>query len=166
MNVFKYIESINLEITKISDGMYEIIGERLYIQIIINNKLDIEENTFLKTLRSDLIATEAYYTISKYKSYKEIDAKNIYLFRIMKANIKTFLEVTRNMPEEISIEFEEILSGTVIEKRILERGVEKGIKEGREEGIKEGLEKGIEKVIYYIKQGHSLEEAEEFARSK
>ena len=179
VNVFKYIKGIGLKIIEISGGMYEIIGERLYIQIIINSKLDIEENTFLKTLRSDLLAKEADYTIAKYKSYKkEIDAKNIYLFRLMKANIKTFLEVAHNMPEEIVIEFEEILNGTLLEKRILERGryegikegVEKGIKEGVEKGIKEGVEKGreegIQKIIYYIKKGHTIEDAEKFAKSK
>ena len=39
-----------------------------------------------------------------------------------------------------------------------------GLEQGIERGFSQGIEQGIEKVIQYIKEGYSLEDAENMAK--
>ena len=67
------------------------------------------------------------------------------------------------MPEEVLLDLEEALSGTLLEIKWKEEGEIAGIKKGEEEGIKKGKIEGIEYLASIIKEGHSLEEAVKIA---
>jgi flagellar biosynthesis/type III secretory pathway protein FliH len=52
----------------------------------------------------------------------------------------------------------------VAREEALEDGIEIGMEEGMERGMERGMEKGIEKVLTYLKQGHTITEAEALLR--
>ena len=98
---------------------------------------------------------ELEYTLKEYTKHEKINNKGVFLSRLITANSKIFKEVMKTMPEEVLLDLEEALSGTVLETKWKE--------EGEEEGIKKGKIEGIEYLASIIKEGNSLEEAVKIA---
>ena len=77
------------------NGIYLIIGDIVPIQILESKNLHEKENLFLRNLRSNLSATEMMNTLNSYKKYKPLDDKNVYVDRIVRANLSAFKEATK-----------------------------------------------------------------------
>ena len=131
---------------KTHNGIYQVENERLLTQIIVNTKLHIEENTFLKSLRSDLNATDLKVTLSKAKQYKTLETKSIYLTKLIQANINTFKEAMKTMTEELLDDLEEAIRGTVLEARFFNRGRQEGRQEGMEFSVLKMLNNGFDAI--------------------
>ena len=124
--LFKYIKSQKFILNEREEGIYEIIGERFHTRIMVTRKLSVEENTFLKSLRSNLQIKELEATIKKYKNYEKFNDKNTFLSRIITANSKVFKEVLKHMSEAVLADLEEAFRGTILEKKWTENGVKEG----------------------------------------
>ena len=91
--LFKYLKSRNFKIIVKEVGVYEIIGDQIPIQVIVTKNLELEENTFLKSLRSNLKTMELEYTLKEYTKHEKINNKGVFLSRLITANSKIFKEV-------------------------------------------------------------------------
>ena len=87
-------------------GVYRIDGEAFPVQILESKKLPKEENLFLKNLRSSLNANDAQETTEAYGKLKDLEFRNAYLDKLMRANRKAFEEAM-----EVSVEAKEINYG-------------------------------------------------------
>jgi len=82
------------------NGIYYIHGEIVPIQILESKNLSEDENLFLRNLRSNLSGEDMLKTLKSYKERKPLDAKNVFLDRIVKANPSAFMEAM-NMSEAV-----------------------------------------------------------------
>ena len=86
-----------------SSWIYAIIhlkdGEAYPVQILESKKLPKAENLFIRNLRSVLDENDADDTLIAYEDIKEINIKNAYLDRVVRANPKAFKEVMRMTAE-------------------------------------------------------------------
>ena len=171
-SLFTYLKSLNFKINKKELGIYEILGERIAIQVIVAKNLRLEKNTFLKSLRSNLEAVELENTLKKYRNYKDITDKNIFLIRLITSNNKLFKEVMENMADEILLELEEVFEGTILGTKFKEKGIKEGVIQGKKEGViegkiqgkKEGVIEGISYLAKLMSSGsYTLEEAVQIA---
>jgi predicted transposase/invertase (TIGR01784 family) len=125
-------------------GIYQVSGDYIPIQVIESKRLSEKENLWLKSLTNDLELHNMSVILKagqKHRHKEEIDA---YLDLIMRANLKTFLEVQKmGYPT-----MEEVLTEAGYLPEWLERGralgIEQGIKQGIEQGIVQGIEQGTE----------------------
>ena len=121
-------------------GIYKINGERIKTQIIITTDLNKEENIFLKSLRSNLEAKEIAFVLEQAKQHGIIESKNIYLARLIQANVHKFKEAMEMIPvellhnEELIRDLEKAIEVTILEKRVFAKGKIEGKLEGIEEG--------------------------------
>jgi len=82
------------------NGIYYIHGDIVPIQILESKNLSAEENLFLRNLRSNLSSEDMLKTLQSYKKYKPINAKDVFLDRLVKANPNAFMEAM-NMSEAV-----------------------------------------------------------------
>ena len=108
-----------LNVRKIGDGIYYIDGDIVPIQVVESKKLSSDSNMFLHNLRSNLSAEDMLCTLQSYKERKPLDDKNVYLDRLIRANIVAFKEVT-----EMSEAVKEIFLETAEENGWLDDKIE------------------------------------------
>ena len=78
----KLVESLKakgLKITQPDQGIHQIQGELIPIQILESKKLSEEENIFLHSLRSNIGAKKVYKSISAYEKHRPLNKNNAYL---------------------------------------------------------------------------------------
>jgi len=93
-NLLDYLENDRkFTITYSKDGIYRIDGDTFTVQILESKKLSSEKNLFLKNLRSNLDIAEAKRTVDAYKTIKEFESKNAYIYRLTGANPAVFKEL-------------------------------------------------------------------------
>ena len=80
-------------ITNSDDGIYQTYGDTFPVQILESKKLSPEKNLFLKNLRSNLNHEDVQQVVAAYTELKELESRNAYLDRLMKANQSVFREV-------------------------------------------------------------------------
>jgi len=93
-----FFEVLQLELYQykdIGDGIYHIVGDIVPIQVLESKQLSSDSNLFLHNLRSNLSAEDMLYTLQSYKERKPVDDKNVYLDRLIRANIVAFKEATK-----------------------------------------------------------------------
>ena len=79
----------------LGDGIYNIEGGLLPIQILESKKLSKTNNLFLRNLRSNLSADDMLDTLQSYQVYKPLNDRNVFLDRLIRANLSAFKEVTK-----------------------------------------------------------------------
>ena len=124
MKFLKNERMLNIQV--MGDGIFYIVNEIVPIQILANKQLSPVSNLFLHNLRSNLSAEEMLNTLQSYRERKPLDDKNVYLDRLIKANLVVFKEAL-NMSEtlkEIFLEGAEEygwLDGKYVEKKRIEQ---------------------------------------------
>ena len=93
-DLLNYLESDRgFIITNSDDGIYRIDGDTFPVQILESKKLSPEKNLFLKNLRSNLNHDDVRRVVEAYTALKELENRNAYIDRLMKANQSVFKEV-------------------------------------------------------------------------
>ena len=124
MKFLKNERMLNIQV--MGDGIFYIVNEIVPIQILANKQLSPVSNLFLHNLRSNLSTEEMLNTLQLYRERKPLDDKNVYLDRLIKANLVVFKEAL-NMSEtlkEIFLEGAEEygwLDGKYVEKKRIEQ---------------------------------------------
>jgi len=140
------------------DGIYNISGDILPIQIIDNRRLSVEENRWLKSLSNRLGVSEfnrMSIEISRVEKATQIAA---YLDVIMRANAKTLKEVIKMSDITLEQVFEEVGWIAKWEARGEAKGEARGKAEGKAEGEARGEELATLKIAKnMIDQGFSFE---------
>ena len=122
------------------------------IQIIESKRLSAEENVFLKNLRSSLTKMDMQEVFEAYRKYALLEKVNIYLDRVLDANLPILEEVlamsSAAVRDVIYSHFEK--DGTV--DRIMERGEERGEEKAKRNTALEMLRDGFtpDKVARYV----------------
>jgi len=73
-------------------GIYYVEGDTFPVQILESKLLPMEENLFLRNLRSNLSTEDVTKTAEAYKRLKPFEKKNVYLDRLIQANREAFKE--------------------------------------------------------------------------
>ena len=97
------ISEYGLTIEDTSSGIYYIHGGSVPIQILESKKLPIEENLFIRNLRSNLSQEDMLRTLQAYKKYKSLNDKNVFIDRLVNANPYTLKEVMDMSDETLQI---------------------------------------------------------------
>jgi len=126
-------------IEETSPGIYLVSGDYLPIQIIESGKLPEKENLWLRSLTKDLQAGSLNSIIDEARKRGNKASLGAYLYVLMRANPKSYLEGL-NMARKKIPTMEEILT----EAGLLPGMIEYSTKKGLEQGLKEGLEQGLE----------------------
>jgi hypothetical protein len=80
-----------LKVQDMGNGVYFILGESYPTQILESKNLS-QKNLFLKNLRSNLTTEDVVATAQAYGMLKTFDKKNVYLDRLIQANLTVFEE--------------------------------------------------------------------------
>ena len=160
--LIKYLESeCGFEVRNVSDGIYYVEGSAIQIQILESKKLPLEENLYLRNLRSSLSAEDMLKTLQAFDEVGSLDSRNAYLDRVIRANLLAFKEAIK-MSEAVKYVFLE----TAEENGWLDDHAERYIHKGREEGREEGISLGEIKYCF-TKLGRTVTQiAEEFGISE
>jgi hypothetical protein len=118
----------NFTITEPNPGIYYIEGDAFPVQIIETKKLTAKENVFLKNLRSTLTQNEVIEVLDAKQKYGSLDKVDIYLSRVLDANISVFEEVLAMSSAAVR---------EVLDRHILKHGVPASIEERIEGRIEE-----------------------------
>ena len=81
-------------------GIYNIDGEVFPVQILECKRLSPDSNVFLRNLSSNLSAEDFSNVLLTGRKYNLFDEKNVYLDRLIKANLAAFKEAM-NMTETV-----------------------------------------------------------------
>lgn len=112
----KSLENDNgFTVKDLGEGIYHIDGGLVPIQILESKKLSKENNLFLRNLRSNLSTDDMLSTLESYQKYRHLDDKNVFLDRLIRANLSAFKEAM-----EMSEAVKEIFLETAEEKGWLE----------------------------------------------
>ena len=115
-----------------SPGIYLVSGDYIPIQIIESQKLPEKENLWLESLRDSLKEDSLDAILLEEKKKRgqgiRIDA---YLDVILRANPRTYMEVCKMKYPTL----EELVMGSELGPRIIERGRLEGLERGRVEGM-------------------------------
>ena len=94
--LMKYLENeCGLEVRDLGKGINYIIGGIVPIQILESKRLSPDSNLFLRNLHSNLSSKDMLSTIQAYKKQKPLDDKNVYLDRLIRANLVAFKEAMK-----------------------------------------------------------------------
>ena len=100
-DLLKYLKNVRgLGSHFAGDGVTYIEGDILPVQILESKKLPEDENLFIKGLRRGIKADKMTKILKKYDSLLGLDARNVYLDRLIQANENAFKEVS-GMSEEL-----------------------------------------------------------------
>lgn len=107
--LIKFLENERgLKVRDLGDGIYHIDGDIIPVQILESKKLSPDSNLFLRNLRSNLSAKDMLDTLQAYEEQKFLNERNVYLDRLVRANLVAFKEAIK-MNESINMTFHEIL---------------------------------------------------------
>jgi hypothetical protein len=81
-----------LRVQSVESGVYYVKGDTYPVQILESKKLS-QENLFLRNLRSDLGTEDVLEIAQAYERLKAFEKKNVYLDRLIQANVIVFMEV-------------------------------------------------------------------------
>jgi hypothetical protein len=132
-----------------SPGIYLITGDYLPIQIIESGKMSEQENLWLKSLTKDLPAVNLGSILDKARKLGDKAQLGAYLYVLMRANYKTFLEAKKMAVEELPT-LEEALEMAGLLPGMMEYCEKKGMERGRREEKRN--------IITLLKSGKSPEE--------
>ena len=94
VKLFDYIvNDRGFKIKEVNPGIYYIEGDTFPIQLIESKRLTAGENVFLKNLRSSLTHKDMEEVFEAYRKYDSLDKVNIYLNRVLDANLSILKEV-------------------------------------------------------------------------
>ncbi|MCL1884375.1 MAG: hypothetical protein FWF81_11590 [Defluviitaleaceae bacterium] len=93
--LIKTLESRGLTVQNSENGIHLITGDIVPIQILESKNLSEKENLFLRNLRSNLSGADMQKTLELYKKHEPLNDKNVYLDRIIRANLAAFKEATK-----------------------------------------------------------------------
>ena len=161
------------EVEEVEHGIYYIKGDAFKVQIIESKKLDTEENIFLKNLRNSLTGQDMTEVFDAFRKYGSLERVNIYLNRILDANLPVLKEVLsmsspavrdviykhleENLEEILATDSSDVVKGLVYRHferdgtvdSILERGEEKAKRNTALEMLRDGFDP--DKVAHYVK---------------
>ena len=138
-------------VQEVSQGIYQVTGDYIPIQIIESKKLSEKENMWLNALRDGLKVRTMNAILEKGKQRAQRSNIDAYIDIILRANDKLLMEVDKMWQETLY---------ELIEKNgMLPRMQEIAIERRKEKDRKEGLEKGKEiSARNLLKMGMSIEE--------
>lgn len=158
--LIKYLqEERAIEVKEIDDGIYTVADKTFDVQILESKKLPRDQNLFLRNLRSKLPLQDAHETITKYQSIKTIETKNVYLDRLLKANIKIFREVMK-MTDSLADTIRYIMQDSKRWKEMIELEAQVIAKEKAENWAKDMAED----MAYDIAQDMAQDMAQDIAQ--
>jgi hypothetical protein len=146
--LIKYLTGLGCTVEEKEEGIYQVKGILVTMQIVETKKLKADGNKWLKGLRRDLEAEEVRGIL---KARGELGGKTplgAYYDAILRGNLGIFREAIR-MTDEI-MTLEDVLEETGLTSKWLEQG--------REEGVEE---KALEVARNLLKRGWTLEEIAE-----
>ena len=79
----------------LDNGIYYIEGGIVPIQILESKRLSKHDNLFLRNLRSNLSAEDMLNTLQSYQEHRPLDGKNVFLDRLIRANLAVFKEAMK-----------------------------------------------------------------------
>lgn len=98
----------NLEISKIEDGIYYIIGDEFPMQLIITKELNPGENLWIQSLRKNIKSKkEIEFLLKMYEGKKHSKLYQAAMNAITRANWKTMVEVKKTMCDALKELMEE-----------------------------------------------------------
>ena len=107
--LFKYLkDKLNIEVEKKYDGIYYLLGTHIPTQIIENKMLSEDDNLYLKGLSSKLKADSFIKLWVQCQALENFNEKSAYFDKILKANIKTIMEVMDNMETVANLEAKQV----------------------------------------------------------
>jgi predicted transposase YdaD len=136
------------QVVEVEQGIYEVRGDYLPIQLIETKKLSRENNQWLKDLARDLEREEMRSMIQEGEWKGKETPLDAYLDALIRANSKVFEEVFK-MPKKYPT-MEEILEDLGIAAKVRD--------EGREEGKEQ---RALEIAQRLLKKGWSIEDVAE-----
>jgi len=77
------------------NGIYHIEGGIVPIQILESKKMSKDDNLFLRSIRSNLSISDLQNMIESYQKQGHLGEKNVFLDRVIRANLATFKEVMK-----------------------------------------------------------------------
>ena len=81
------------EVKEVNNGIYYVKDDTFKMQIIESKRLSADENVFLKNLRSSLTKMDMQEVFEAYRKYGLLEKVNIYLDRVLDANLPILEEV-------------------------------------------------------------------------
>ena len=145
----RLVNDRGFEVEEVSNGIYYVKGDTFKMQIIESKRLSPEENVFLKNLRSSLTKMDMQEVFEAYRKYGLLEKVNIYLDRVLDANLPILEEVlamsSAAVRDVIYRHFEK--DGTV--DRIARENQEKKARETALEMLGDGFTP--DKVARYVK---------------
>ena len=133
-NLVKYLVEVRgYKAEERVQGIYEIIGDYVPMQIIETKKLSLDENLWLKSLTNNLEIQSLNVIIKKRQHGTDWVNLDAYMDVLLRANPEVFLEVYKNMRAT----FEEVFTKAGIIPQWIERGIEQGIERGIERSREE-----------------------------
>jgi len=79
----------------LSEGIYYVDGGLVPIQILESKRLSKSDNLFIRNVRSNLTADDMLSTLESYHEFRPLDDKNVYLDRLIRANLAVFKEAMK-----------------------------------------------------------------------
>jgi len=107
-------------VQRLDNGIHYIEGDVVPIQLLESKNLSAEENLFLRNLRSNLSSEDMLKTLQLYKERKPLNEKDVFLDRLVKANLRAFKEAM-NMSEAVK---EIFLAGAEEHGWLVDRDIE------------------------------------------
>ena len=145
-DLIKYLTNIrHYKIEETSNGIYNVQGDYLPIQIIESKKLSDKENLWLRSLKYGLEIENADVILRKSKKRLSRINFDAYLGILLNINPDIFKELHMAVKTKKQRRtFVEVFTEAGIIPEWIEQGFKKGIVQGREEGLEQGLERGLE----------------------
>ena len=110
--LLEYLQAVRgYAVEHVEPGIYLVHGDTFCVQILERKMLSAEQSLFVRNLRSQLQEEDAKHTLKAYQLLKEINLKNVYLDRLVKANTKIVGKVI-NMEESLAETLRDVLQGT------------------------------------------------------
>jgi hypothetical protein len=129
--LLRYLAEVrDYKVEETSQGIYQVSGDYIPIQVIESKRLPESENLWLKSLANDLEIHGMDVILKEGRKPGRRESIDAYLDVILRANPNTFLEVRRmGYPT-----MEELLTEAGYLPKLIERGMERGREQGKEQG--------------------------------
>lgn len=79
----------------LGEGIYYVDGGLVPIQILESKRLSKGDNLFIRNVRSNLTTDDMLSTLESYHEFRSLDDKNVYLDRLIRANLAVFKEAMK-----------------------------------------------------------------------
>ena len=170
VKLFGYLENTRgFRIVEANPGIYYIEGDTFKVQVIESKRLLSEENVFLRNLRSSLTHRDMEDVFKAHRKYDSLEKVNIYLYRVLNANLSVFKEVLdvgnltlgdvifndlvkKGVLEDVIYKYEDVIYGYFEKKGTLDRIARENQEKAKYDTAVGMLRDGFtpEKVAYYV----------------